>query len=165
PASSRIPAGRKARARASSRSGGDQVSPADVAERCIGVDRGIAVEAKGPTLRRVWNWDRGKEAPGIWVAWIAEHLVAATRLDDPALVHHRDAVADPFHHRHVVRDEQVGDAKLGLQLLKQVEDARLNRDVERGDTLIGHDDLGRDGKRPRNADALPLAAGEFVGMA
>ena len=42
---------------------------------------------------------------------------------------------------------------------------RLHRDIERADRLVGNDDLWIDCQRPRDADALPLAAGELVGVA
>src|SRR5262249_39051292 len=44
-------------------------------------------------------------------------------------------------------------------------DLRLDRDIERRDALIGHDDLRVEREGPRDADALALAAGEFVRIA
>ena len=41
----------------------------------------------------------------------------------------------------VVRDEQVGEAELVLQVLEQVDDLRLDRDVERRDRLVADDEL------------------------
>ena len=37
-------------------------------------------------------------------------------------------------------DEQVGQAELALQILQQVDDLRLHRDVERGDRLVADDE-------------------------
>ena len=65
----------------------------------------------------------------------------------------------------VVRDEEVRDAELVLQIHEQVDDLRLDRDVERADRLVAHDELGLHGERARDADALPLAAGELVRVA
>ena len=62
----------------------------------------------------------------------------------------------------VVRDEDVGEPELALQVLEQVEDLRLHRDVERRDRLVADDQLRVDGERAGDADALPLAAGELV---
>ena len=42
---------------------------------------------------------------------------------------------------------------------------RLDRDVERGDRLVGDDQLGLDRERAGDADALALAAGELVRVA
>jgi hypothetical protein len=55
---------------------------------------------------------------------VLEHRAARPDLDDLAQVHHRHAVADALDHRHVVRDEQEGDAELGLQVEQQVDDLR-----------------------------------------
>ena len=52
-----------------------------------------------------------------------------------------------------------------LQVLQQVDDLRLDRDVERGDRLVADDQLGIDRERPGDADALALAAGELVRIA
>ena len=49
-----------------------------------------------------------------------------------------------------------------LQVLEQVEDLRLHRDVERRDRLVADDQLRVDRERARDADALALAAGELV---
>ena len=52
-------------------------------------------------------------------------------LDDLAEIHHRHAVGDVLDDREVVRDEQVGEPAIALQILQQVDDLRLHRDVER----------------------------------
>src|SRR3712207_8070985 len=55
--------------------------------------------------------------------------------------------ADVPHDGQVVRDDDVGEAEPLLQLLEQVHDLRLDRDVEGADGLVGDDQLGvqRDG--------------------
>ena len=80
-------------------------------------------------------------------------------------IHHRDARADVLDHRQIVRDEQVGEAEFLLQVFQQVDDLRLDRDVERGDRLVADDQLRRHRQRPGDADALALAAGELVRVA
>ena len=62
----------------------------------------------------------------------------------------------------VVGDEHVRQAELLLQVLQQVEDLRLHRDVQRRDGLVAEDELRVDGEGARDADALPLPAGELV---
>ena len=52
-----------------------------------------------------------------------------------------------------------------LQVLHQVDHLRLDRHVERADRLVGDDDLRVGRERARDADALPLAAGELVRIA
>ena len=46
------------------------------------------------------------------------------------------------HHREVVRDEEIGEAAAALQVLHQVEDLRLHRDVERRGRLVADQELG-----------------------
>ena len=92
-------------------------------------------------------------------------LVPAGQLDDLAEVHDRDLVADVPDHGQVVRDHHVGQAQLVLQVLEQVDDLGLDRYVERGDRLVGDDQLGPQRERAGNPDALPLAAGELVRVA
>ena len=47
-------------------------------------------------------------------------------------------------------------------LREQVDDLRLDGNVERGDRFVGDDELGFDGERAGDGDALALAAGKFV---
>ena len=49
-----------------------------------------------------------------------------------------------------------------LQRGEQVDDLRLDRDVERRHRLVGDDEVGVDRERARDADALALAARELV---
>ena len=87
----------------------------------------------------------------------AEERVGLRQLDDLPDVHHGHAVADVLDDAQVVRDEQVGQAELRLQIQQQVQDLGLDRDVERRDRLVGDDQRGLQRQRPRDADALALA--------
>jgi hypothetical protein len=69
-----------------------------------------------------------------------------------------------LHDAEIVRDEEIGEAELALQILQQVDDLRLDRDVERRDRLVADNELRIERERPRDADALALSAGEFVGI-
>ena len=62
-------------------------------------------------------------------------------------------------------DEQVGQPQALLQILQQVQDLRLNRDIERAGRLVADEQLGLDCERARNSDALALPAGELVRIA
>ena len=92
-------------------------------------------------------------------------LVRAAHLHQRAHVHHADPAADVAHHGQVVGDEQIRYAALGLNALQQVHDLRLNGHVQRRDGLVADDELRVEGQRPCDADALPLSAGKFVGIA
>ena len=62
-------------------------------------------------------------------------------------------------------DEEVGEAKLLLQLHEQVEDLRLDRHVEGRHGLVRNDELRVHRQRPRDADPLALTAGELMRVA
>ncbi len=59
-------------------------------------------------------------------------------------------------------DEHVGQPEPLLQVLEQVDDPGLHRDVERGDRLVEHQHPRLERERAGDADALALAAGELV---
>src|SRR5690606_23346341 len=65
----------------------------------------------------------------------------------------------------VVGDEKDGEPKIALQLPHQVEDLRLDRDVQGGGGLVRHQELGAGGQRPGDGDPLPLPAAELVRVA
>ncbi len=62
-------------------------------------------------------------------------------------------------------DEEHRQAETGAEVLQQVQDLGLHGDIERGDRLVGDDQLWLHGERPGDADALALAAGEFMWIA
>ena len=65
-------------------------------------------------------------------------------------------------HRQVVGDEEIGEVKLVLQLLEQVDDLCLDRHVQRRDGLVAHDERRIHRQCARDADPLSLAARELV---
>ena len=77
-------------------------------------------------------------------------------------MHDGDAVADVFHDPQVVRDEEVGQLELALEVLEQVDDLRLNRHVQGRNGLVGDDEVRVDRERPRETDSLPLAARKLM---
>ena len=91
-----------------------------------------------------------------------EHLGRRALLDDLALAHDVDAVGHLAHDAEVVGDQQHGHAELALQLLQQLEDLRLDGDVERGGRLVGDQQVGLVGERHGDHDALALAARELM---
>ena len=56
----------------------------------------------------------------------------------------------------IVGDEKIRQVALFLQGFQQVDDLRLNGDVQRGDRLIADDELRVQGQRTGNADTLAL---------
>ena len=92
-------------------------------------------------------------------------LLAAAQLDDLAEVHDGDPLAEVPDHGEVVGDEDEGEVEVALQVPQQVDDLCLDGDVQGGDGLVGDDQLGLEGQRAGDADALALAAGELVRVA
>ena len=127
-----------------------------------GADR--AARGGHPGGRRLRHRDRGQQRHGVRVPRAGVELVPVGEFHDLAEVHHRYLVADVPHHRQVVGDDHVAQPQFVLQVVEQVDHLGLDGDVERGDRLVGHDQLGPQRQRPGDADALPLAAGELVGV-
>ncbi len=71
-------------------------------------------------------------------------------------VEHVDRLAQPGDHAEVVRDHDQRGAGLANQLAQQLEDLRLDRDVQRGGRLVG-DQQPRAG-RPARSRSAPAAA-------
>ena len=116
-----------------------------------------------PTLpHRVRERDRRQERLGVGVLRAPVHLVGRTLLDDPPEVHHRDPVAHVAHEREVVRDEEVREPELLLEVAQQVDDIGLDRDVEAAHRLVEHEELGRQRERAGDRHPLELTARELA---
>ena len=91
-----------------------------------------------------------------------EQLRFVRHLHQPSQVHHAHLVRHVANHRQVVADEQIGQALAALQVFHDVEDLRLNRDVQSRRGLVANQELGLRRQRARNRDALALATAELV---
>ena len=92
-------------------------------------------------------------------------LARRARLLDGALAHHRDAVAHRERFLLVVRDEHEGDPELGLQRLQLDLEVLAQPGVERAERLVEQQHARPEHERPRERDALLLAAGELRRLA
>src|SRR5260370_42129851 len=79
-----------------------------------------------------------------------------------ATLHDRNLIADLRRHPEIVGDEDNGETERTLEVRQQGEHLRLHGDIERGDRLIGHQDLGFEGQPAGERDPLALAAGKLV---
>ncbi len=70
-----------------------------------------------------------------------------------------------LHHAQIVRDEQIGQPQLGLQVPQQIDDLCLHRNIQRGHRLVAHYEARMQHQRAGDADALALTAGELVRIA
>jgi hypothetical protein len=55
-----------------------------------------------------------------------------------------------LHHAKVMGDKQKGNAEIVAQIGKQVDDLRLDRDIQRRDRLVGNDKVRVENQRPGN---------------
>ncbi len=113
-------------------------------------------------LVRAGQRDRAEQRLGVGVPHAVEHFGDGAGLHRLAGIHDADAVAGLQHQPEIVGDEQHRGAALAPQLLDQLDDAGLDRDVERGGRLVEDEEAGPRHQRHRDHDALLLAAGELV---
>ena len=83
-------------------------------------------------------------------------------LDDHAAVHDDDVVGHSGHDAEVVGYEEYRHACLLLKPAQEVQDLRLDRDVERRGRLVGYQDTGAAGEGHRDHDPLLHAARHLV---
>src|SRR5512133_165652 len=111
---------------------------------------------------RIRDRNRGEQRDRVGVERVLVELLRRRDLDDRAQIHDGDPVRDVAHDRQVVGDEEVRQRELRLELLEEVDDLRLDRDVERRDGLVGDDEVGVDRERAGDPDPLALTARELV---
>ena len=85
--------------------------------------------------------------------------------DDFAEIKQSHFVAHIADDAQVMGDKQVGQAELVLQILQQIQDLRLHRDIKRRSRLIEDNQARLNRQRAGDANALLLAAAEFMGIA
>src|SRR5688500_15136777 len=105
---------------------------------------------------------RDYKVTGVQTCALPIYLLRACRLDDVAGVHDLYAVRHAGDHAHRVSNHDYAGVALTLKSAHQVQDLRLNCDVERGRRLIGDDELRVAAQRHRDHDALAHAAGELM---
>ncbi len=91
-----------------------------------------------------------------------EHVVGRTLFDHARGVHHVHAVGVARHDAEIVRDDHERDVELARQLPHQLQDLRLDRDVERRRRLVGDDELWIAREADGDHHALAHAARKLV---
>ena len=87
-------------------------------------------------LLRIRDRDRRQKSLGIGMLRIAVKLVTGSQLYDMSHVHNTDTVGNMFYHRKIVSDKEIGQTQLFLKLDQQIDNLRLNRNIQCGDRLI-----------------------------
>src|SRR5205814_5052446 len=93
-----------------------------------------------------------------------EHLVDRPKLDDVPLAHNGDVVCDRADESEVVRNEEKPDAHVLPEVGEELDDRRLDRDVERRGDLVADEQYGLGGESAGDRDSLTLAAAQLVGV-
>ena len=86
-------------------------------------------------------------------------------LHDLPAIHDRNAGREITDDRHGVRDKQVGEAEVALELGQQVDDLSSHTYVESRDRFVADNELGPQSQGAGDANALALASREFVRIA
>src|SRR6266852_5139874 len=148
---------------------GDRTAGMENAARRRGQGRGnLALEGARRTRAldlRIGDRRGVEQRLGVGMRRMGVELVAVGDLHQMAEIHHRNSIRDMPHHRQIVGNEQKAEIEPRLQVLEQVDDLALDRDVERGDRLIAYDEARLERQRARNADALALPARQLVRVA
>ena len=92
----------------------------------------------------------------------AEEFLGSRALGDLPRVHDHHALRAGRDHPEVVRDEDHGHLEVAAEVVDQIEDLSLDRDVERRRGLVGDQQLRRVHERHRDHHALSQPAGELV---
>ena len=96
---------------------------------------------------------------------VLEDRVAAAVFHHITEIHHHHLVSDVTNDAEIMADENIGQTKLVLEILEQVENLGLNRQVECRDGLIQHQKARIEHQRPGDGNALALPAREHVRIA
>ena len=93
---------------------------------------------------------------------VPEQLAAGSRLDHPAGVHDVDDVTQASDDPEIVGDHHHRRTQVGDELAKQLEDLRLDGDVERGRRLVTDQQRRLAGQCDGDQRALAHPAGQLV---
>lgn len=93
---------------------------------------------------------------------MVKQLIGRRFFKELSKIHDRNIVRKVVYYRKVVRDEEIRESKLILQILHQIEDLRLNGDVKRGDRLVANNEVRIHCQCTRNTNALPTATVQLM---
>src|SRR6516225_9522677 len=84
--------------------------------------------------------ERREQGLRVRMLGLVEYRAHRPDFDQPSLAHHGDAVRRLGDDAEIVRDEQQRQTEYPVHLAKQVENLRLDRDIEGGRGLVGDDE-------------------------
>ena len=96
---------------------------------------------------------------------IGKNFLSGADFDDVSQVQHANSVGNVLDHAQVVSDKEVCASGMHLNILHEVNDLRLNRNVKGRYAFVGNNQLGFHDERAGDTDALALPAGELMRVA
>ena len=103
--------------------------------------------------RRVGHWHGVEQRARIGMRGFVVHRLARAEFHDAPEIHDHDAMAERLDHGEVVADEKQREREVALQVAQQVDDLRLNGNVERGNRFVADHERGLADQRARDAHA------------
>ena len=95
------------------------------------------------TLRLILAHDRQrncrKQCLGVWMQRIFEQKISRCFFYHSAHIHNRNIIREIFYYGQIMGNEDIGQAQILLQLLEQVQNLRLNGNIQSGYRLITDD--------------------------
>ena len=107
----------------------------------------------------------GKKRLGVGMNRGAADRLRPSQLNDLPQIHDGDPVAHVADHPQVMGDEEIGQVKLPLQALQQIEDLSPYGNIQGRNRLIRDHKPWLQNQRPGDSDPLPLSAAEFMRVA
>jgi len=116
------------------------------------------------SMAAIGRRNRCDQVVRVVVSGAPEHLGGGPHLDEAPEIHDAYPVGQVPHDVQSMADEEASQSEARAKVVEEVDDLRLNREIERRHRLVCHQEFGaqRDGAGDR--DPLPLAARELVGV-
>ena len=96
---------------------------------------------------------------------LLEQGIGVRAFHDPPEIHDDDTVAQMLHYAQIMADEQVGECQTLAQIHEEIENLRLNGNIQSGYRLVTDDELRLDREGAGDPDPLALTAGELMRIA
>lgn len=112
-------------------------------------------------FRRVRGRNRRKEGTSIWMNGARIDAVGIAFLHDAAPIQHDDALREVTNHGEIMSNEQVSQPPGRLKSAEQVQNLRLDRQVESAHGLVADHQSRVRHQRSRDGDPLSLASGKL----
>src|SRR5450830_1605335 len=90
----------------------------------------LALDRRKRLVARLQPRHFRQQGLGVWMVGMREQFVDRGALDDTTQIHDDQPIRHMLDHAEVMADEQISQSQLLAQIAEQVEDLRLDRDIE-----------------------------------